>query len=433
MTERNWAGNHVYRASSLARPRTVPELQELVAGSRRVRALGSRHSFTGLADTEGVLVSVADLAPPRGGPAVVVDAGVRTATVPAGASYGVVAAELQRQGWALAALASLPHISVGGAVATGTHGSGDRTPSLAAAVAGVELVRADGELVRSARGDEGFDGLVVALGALGVLTRVTLDVEPSYPVRQDVYTGLPWSVVEERFDELTGAADSVSLFTRFDDRGVFQAWCKSRSTQALEDLYGAARAATTLHMLDGAPAESVTDQSGVPGPWLERLPHFRMEFTPSRGAELQSEYLVPRRHALEALAALRRLQPRLAPVLQNAEVRTVAADSLWLSGSYGEDVVGFHFTWELDEPAVYAVLPAVEEALLPLAGRPHWGKCFVATADDLAPLYPRWGDFRQLRDDLDPERVFGNVFLDTVLGDTSLGETSLGAGRGAAL
>ena len=417
MAERNWAGNHVYRASSIARPRTFEELQALVAGSPRVRALGSRHSFTGLGDTEGVLVSVADLAPPAGAGAVEVDAAARTATVPAGASYGVVAAELERQGWALASLASLPHISVGGAVATGTHGSGDRTPSLAAAVAGVELVTADGELLRSARGEDDFDGLVVALGALGVLTRVTLDVEPTYPVRQDVYTGVPWSVVGEHLDDLTGGADSVSLFTRFDERGVFQAWCKSRSPEAPADLLGAPRAATVVHMLDGAPTASVTDQTGVPGPWLDRLPHFRTEFTPSRGAELQSEYLVPRRDALEALTGLRRLQPVLAPVLQNAEIRTVAADPLWLSGSYDQDVVGFHFTWVLDEAAVYAVLPAVEDVLLPLAGRPHWGKCFVATAADLAPLYPRWGDFQRLRDELDPGRVFGNVFLHTVLGE----------------
>ena len=415
MTERNWAGNHVYRASGLARPGTVEELQEIVAGAAHVRALGSRHSFTGLADTAGVLVSVADLAIPADG-AVVVDAEARTATVPAGASYGVVTAELEQQGWALAALASLPHISVAGAVATGTHGSGDRTPSLAAAVAGVEMVTADGGLLRRARGEEDFDGLVVALGALGVLTRVTLDVEPTYPVRQDVYTGLPWSLVEDRFDELTAAADSVSLFTRFDDRGVLQAWCKSRSAEAPADLFGAPRSATTRHMLDGAPTESVTDQSGVPGPWLERLPHFRRELTPSRGAELQSEYLVPRRHAPAAIKALRGLQPSLAPIMQNAEIRTVAADALWLSSSFEQDVVGFHFTWVLDKAAVYAVLPAVEAALLPLGARPHWGKCFVATAEDLAPLYPRWNDFRRLRNDLDPERVFGNAFLDTVLG-----------------
>ena len=110
------------------------------------------------------------------------------------------------------------------------------------------------------------------------------------------------------------------------------------------------------------------------------------------------------------------MEPLLRPVLQNAELRTVARDPLWLSGSSEVDVVGFHFTWLLDEPAVYAVLPTIEAALLPLGARPHWGKCFVATAAELAPLYPRWEDFRALRERQDPGRKFGNAFLDTVLG-----------------
>lgn len=416
MVERNWAGNHTYGAQDVASPRSVTGLQELVAGAERVRALGSRHSFTGLADTDGVLVSVAGLADPSAPGAVEVDAAARTATVPGGASYGLVAAELERQGWALASLASLPHISVAGAVATGTHGSGDRTGSLSAAVAGLEMVGADGELLRLVRGDEGFDGSVVALGALGVVTRVTLDVEPTYPVRQDVFTGLPWSVLEADLDAITGAADSTSLFTRFDDTGIRQVWCKSRGSESPTDFFGAPRSTQVMHMLDGAPTESVTDQTGTPGPWLERLPHFRLEFTPSRGAELQSEYLVPRRHALEALGELRRLQPVFASVMQNAEIRTVASDPLWLSGSHDEDVVGFHFTWELDGPGVYAVLPAIEAAVLPLGGRPHWGKCFVAGPEELAPLYSRWDDFKALREQRDPQRKFGGAFLDRVLG-----------------
>jgi xylitol oxidase len=411
MVERNWAGNHTYRAQRFARPTSTEELQELVAGVQRVRPLGSRHSFTDLTDTDGVLVSLAELATE-----VSVDEGARTVTVGAGQDYAAVASAIEDRGWALANLASLPHISVGGAVATGTHGSGDRLGSLAAAVAAIELVGPDGELRTVARGDEGFDGSVVALGALGVVTTVTLDVEPTYLVRQDVYTDLPWHVVEADFEAVTGCADSVSLFTRLDDRGVLQVWCKNRSAEAPDTLLGSPRAAGPVHMLDGAPTESVTDQSGTPGPWLDRLAHFRREFTPSRGEELQSEYLVDRSVALDALAALRALEPRLHSVVQMVEIRTVAPDDLWLSGSYQRPTVGFHFTWVLDEPAVYAALPAIEEALLPLGARPHWGKCFVAAAPDLDPLYPRIGDFRQLRAETDPDGKFGNAFLDRVLG-----------------
>jgi xylitol oxidase len=411
MVERNWAGNHTYRAQRVVRPTSIEQVQELVADAPRVRALGSRHSFTDLADTDGVLVSLADL---PGDP--LVDETARTVTVGAGQDYGSVAAAVEGRGWALANLASLPHISVGGAVATGTHGSGDRARSLAAAVAAMELVGPDGRTRRVARGDGAFAGSVVALGALGVVTRLTLDLEPTYQVRQDVYTDMPWQVVESEFDAITGAADSVSLFTRLDDRGLLQVWCKSRSADAPDDLFGSPRATGPLHMLDGAPADAVTDQSGAPGPWLERLPHFRREFTPSRGEELQSEYLLDRSVALDALAALRALEPRLRSALQNVEIRTVAAEELWLSGSYGKATVGFHFTWVLDEQAVYAVLPAIEDALLPLGARPHWGKCFVAGADVLAPLYPRWDDFGALRADADPDRKFGNAFLDRVLG-----------------
>jgi xylitol oxidase len=413
MEERNWAGNHTYRAEALVRPAGLEQLQEVVARSEHVRALGSRHSFTAIADSHGVLVSLAAMADVG---SVEVDEETATATVAAGATYGAVASELERRGLALSALASLPHISVAGAVATGTHGSGDATGSLASAVAGIEYVGADGELRTVRREDADFDGSVVALGALGIVTRVTLDVEPTYAVRQDVYTDLSWQALDEHLDAVTSTAYSTSLFTRFDEAGIRQAWFKSRLDGPPAETFGAVAAAGPLHMLDDAPTESVTDQSGVPGPWLDRLPHFRREFTPSRGAELQSEYLVPRACAAAAISALRGLAGAMAPVLQVAEIRTVASDSLWLSSSYATDVVGFHFTWLLDEPTVYAVLPALEAALLPLGGRPHWGKCFVATAPDLAPLYPRWNDFRRLRDQRDPGRKFGNGFLDAVLG-----------------
>ncbi|NYG06394.1 xylitol oxidase [Phycicoccus badiiscoriae] len=411
MVEQNWAGNVTYRAQEIARPTSTAELQELVGSAERVRAVGSRHSFTELADTDGILVGLSGL-PEE----VTLDETARTVTVGAGQDYATVATAIEARGWALANLASLPHISVAGAAATGTHGSGDGLRSLAGAVAAIELVGSDGELRTVARGDEQFEGSVVALGALGIVTRLTLDVEPSYTMRQDVYTGLPWPVLEAEFDAITSSADSVSLFTRLDERGVLQVWRKSRSHESPADLHGAPRHPGPVHPLDGAPTEAVTDQSGEAGPWLDRLPHFRGGFTPSRGEELQSEYLVDRSVALDALAALRWLEPRIAPLLQTVEIRTVASDELWLSSSYRRATVGFHFTWHLDEPGVYAVLPAIEAALLPLGARPHWGKCFVAAAEDLAPSYPRWDDFRRLRATADPGGKFGNAFLDRVIG-----------------
>jgi xylitol oxidase len=411
MAEWNWAHSHRLAGTGLVRPASIEELAETVASATHVRALGSRHSFTDIADSRGLLVSLGGLPA-----AVEVDTEYRRATVSAGMPYGEVARALHDQGWALAALASLPQISVGGAVATGTHGSGDRTGSLAAAVAGLELVTPDGSLAQVSRGEPDFDGSVVALGALGVVTRLTLDLVPAYDLRQDIFLDLPWETVESDLDAVTSAAYSVSLVTDFEGDTIGQVWLKARSDAAPEPPRGARPAPGPVTMLRGAPQEPVTEQGGIAGPWLERLPHYRMEFTPSRGAELQSEYLVPRDHALEALAALRRLAPRFAPVLQGAEIRTVAADPLWLSSSYGADVVGVHFTWVRDEAAVYAVLPAIEDVLLPLGARPHWGKCFVATVADLGLLYPRLADFRTLRERADPTGKFANAWLERVVG-----------------
>ena len=408
----NWAGSYRYAAARVLRPGSVEEVREEVAGARRVRALGTRHSFTALPDTDGDLL-VLDRLPLE----IEVDEDEGTVSLAASARYGDLVAALDGTGWALANLASLPHISVAGAVATGTHGSGDGNRSLAAAVRAIDLVTADGELRTLRRGEPDFDGAVVGLGALGIVVRLVLDLEPAYDVRQTVFTGLGWDALAEHFDEISRSAYSVSLFTHWTDTAIEQAWLKSRADEPrTHELFGATPARETLHMLPGGPPEAVTRQGGVPGPWHARLPHFRMEFTPSRGEELQSEYLLPRGNAIRAFEELRRLAEAMAPVLQVCEIRTVAAEPLWLSGSFERDVVGLHFTWYREPEEVYALLPRLEAALMPLGARPHWGKCFVASAEDIAAAYPRLGDFRALRDRLDPDDTFGNDTLDRLLG-----------------
>jgi xylitol oxidase len=352
-------------------------------------------------------------------PDVVIDADAGTVTVGAGARYGDLAPLLHERGWALHNLASLPHISIAGAVATGTHGSGDANGTLAAAVSGLELVTATGELLRLRRGDPDFDGAVVSLGALGIVTRVTLDIQPTFDVRQDLYDDLEWTALLSHFDEVTGSAYSVSLFTDWLGDTIGTAWLKSRADAAAPParLLGAARQVVERHMLPDQPASNVTTQGGVVGPWSDRLAHFKLGFTPSNGDELQSEYLVPRRNAVAAIEAVRALGPRIAPLLLITELRTMAADSLWLSGAYGEGAVGIHFTWKPLGAEVTALLPTIEEALLPLGARPHWGKVFTATRTQLEPQYPRLADFRALRDRLDPERKFGNAYLERTIGD----------------
>ncbi len=411
----NWAGSHTYTPARFHRPRAVAELCEIVASADRVRAQGSRHSFSDLADTSGDLVSTLGL--PRD---IDVDESRQEVRVAGGVLYGELAPELHRRGWALAAMASLPHISVAGAVATGTHGSGNKVGSLSSAVASLEYVAPDGELRVVSRGDEDFEGHVVALGALGVVTHLTLDLQPTYEVRQDMFLRLPWDVVMNQLEEITGAAYSVSLFTDWVGETVSQVWLKSRLDEGTatfgRELLGATAATEAVHMLRGAPTGAVTSQLGKPGSWDRRLPHFRMEFTPSRGEELQSEYLLPRDEAVRAIERMRGLGDRLTHLLQVSEIRTVAADPLWLSGAYGTETVALHFTWVRDVPAVTEVLPAIERALLPLGARPHWGKLFTAGPEDLALAWPQLGRFQGLRRRIDPDGTFSNAFLDRHLG-----------------
>ncbi|WP_370057327.1 FAD-binding protein [Leifsonia sp. EB41] len=413
MGEKNWAGNHEYRAQRIARPTSVEELREVVAGATSVRALGSRHSFNDLADTDGVLVSTAGL------PADIrIDAEARTVTVGGGVRYGDLARELQTAGWALHNLASLPHISVAGAIATATHGSGDRNGNLSTAVAGLRILTGSGELVDFARGDAGFEGAAVSLGALGVVTEVVLDIRPTFDVRQRLFGGVPWEAVTSRFDEVTSAAYSVSLFTTWDEDAVSLAWLKEldgAATPIADDFSGAPALTEARHMIAAMDVRNTTEQLGVAGPWSERLAHFRFEFTPSNGEEIQSEYLVPRARAVEAIQAVRELAPLIAPLLQISEIRTVAADDLWLSSAYGTDVVGLHFTWFRDQAGVEAVLPVLEAALLPLGARPHWGKLYLDRDGVVPALYPRLDAFRALAESLDPEGRFRNPFLTRLL------------------
>ncbi|WP_052850553.1 FAD-binding protein [Streptomyces avicenniae] len=413
----NWAGNITFGAERVHRPASLDELRQTVAGARRVRALGTGHSFNRIADTDDDQVLVDGL--PR---RVEVDPAAGTVTVGAGLRYAEVAAALHEAGFALANLASLPHISVAGSVATGTHGSGDGQQGLASAVAALELVGPEGDLVRLARDTDPdrFPGAVVNLGALGVVTALTLDVEPAFDVAQWVWTGVPLDAVAADFDAVTGAAYSVSTFTDWGS-GLGTVVLKRRvdrdgAGHPGENWLGGTLARGQWHPIAGMPADFCTRQEGVPGPSHERLPHFRPEFTPSKGEELQSELFLPRAQAPAAFAALRGLGDALGPVLQVSEVRTIAADELWLSPAQGRDSIGVHFTWIRDPAAVTPVLAAVEERLLPLGARPHWGKLTTAAPEEIAARFPRLDDFRALARDLDPVGRFRNAYVDALLG-----------------
>ncbi len=412
---RNWSGHVEFAATSWIEPTTLSDLQSAVATTDRIRAVGTTHSFNDLADTDGMHVSVAGL--PQG---IVIDEARLTARVPAGLRYGEAARLLHEQGWALHNMASLGHISVAGTIATGTHGSGDRNPTLSAAVHGLDLVTATGDCLRVTRADDpvAFPGTVVSLGAIGVVTAVDLAIQPTFDVRQFVIDDISHAALLAGFDATFASAYSVSFFTCWAPDLVGQVWMKRRVDLDGEwtqpGILDGALADGKRHPLPGHDAVHCTEQGGLVGPWHERLPHFRLDFTPSSGDELQTEYLVPRDRAVELLQDLETLAPRIHPLLHVSEIRTMCADDLWLSGASGRDTVAIHFTWQR-RPEVLGILAELDAVFADRGGRPHWGKLYDATPASIRSRYPRFDDFADLVDRMDPTGKFRNRTLDALL------------------
>ena len=410
---KNWAGNLEYGTDRLYSAGSVEQVREFVKAQAHLKVLGTRHCFNNIADSSDQFLSVQGM-----DKEVALDRAARTVTVEAGIRYGQLCPHLDEQGFALHNLASLPHISIAGACSTGTHGSGVGNGNLSTAVSALEFVLASGEVVKLSRERDGetFRGAVVGLGALGVISKVTLDVQPRYKMRQFVYENLPFDQLKDHFEAIVSSAYSVSLFTDWQKRRVNEVWLKSRveegkSADEPEELFGAKRATKNLHPIAELSAENCTEQMGVPGPWYERLPHFRMGFTPSAGKELQSEYFVPRKHAVDAILAVERLHEQIGPHLMITEIRTIAADDLWMSPCYHRDNVAIHFTWKPEWPEVRALLPVIENELAPYQPRPHWGKLFTMSPAQLHSSYEKLPEFVELSRRHDPKGKFRNQFL----------------------
>lgn len=411
----NWAGNLSYSTDRLTEAASVQQIRSLVRSQDKVKVLGTRHCFNSIADSRDNLLSLKPMHE-----VVALDAVARTVTVDAGITYGQLGPHINAKGFALHNLASLPHISIAGACSTATHGSGEKNGNLPTAVSAIELITAAGDLVKLSRESDGdaFKGAVVGLGALGVITRITLDIQPTFTVRQYVYENLPLAQMKDHFDEIQSSGYSVSLFTDWQNQRINEVWIKSRIGDGREftappEFFGARLATRNLHPIAELSSENCTEQMGVAGPWYDRLPHFRMGFTPSAGKELQSEYCVPRRNAVDAILAVERLRDQVTPHLLISEIRTVAADDLWMSTCYRQPSVMIHFTWKQDWPAVSRLLPVIERELAPFQPRPHWGKLFTIRPTELRSRYEKLGDFIRLATKYDPKGKFRNDFLDT--------------------
>jgi len=409
----NWAGNYRYSTTNLHRVTSIDEVQSFVKENESLRVLGTRHCFNGIADSKRALLSLLPMEQ-----VVSLDSQARTVTVEAGVTYGRLSPYLHERGFALHNLASLPHISVAGGCATATHGSGVKNGNLATAVSALELVKANGDVLTLSRAKDGdtFLGAVVHLGALGAVTRITLDVHPTFTVRQYVYENLPLAQLTDHCESIMSSGYSVSLFTDWQNKRINEVWIKSRvepgeAPNAKPEFYGSRIAAKNLHPIAELSAENCTEQMGVPGPWFDRLPHFRMGFTPSSGKELQSEYFVPYKDAAEAILAIERLRDRIGPHLQISELRTIAADRLWMSPCYDRPSLAIHFTWKPEWDAVRELMPIVERELAPYKARPHWGKLFTIDPAQLQSRYERLADFKALVKEHDPHGKFRNEFL----------------------
>ncbi len=412
---KNWAGNLTYSTDHLDTAQSVEQIRDYVKRQANVKVLGTRHCFNNIADSTHSLLSLKSM-----DKVVELDTPASTVIVDAGITYGQLAPYLHAKGFALHNLASLPHISVAGACSTATHGSGEKNGNLATAVSALEFVTAAGDLVHLSRKNDPdtFPGAVVGLGALGVITRLTLNLQPTFQVRQYVYENLPLAEFKQHFDTIEASAYSVSLFTDWQKQRLNEVWIKSRIDDtkpfdATPTFFGATRASRNLHPIAELSPENCTEQMGVPGPWFERLPHFKMGFTPSAGKELQSEYFVPREHAVEAILAIERLRADITPVLLISEIRAIAADDLWLSPCYKQSCVTIHFTWKQDWPAVSKLLPVIEKELAPYHARPHWGKLFSISPAVLKSIYTKLSDFTGLALKYDPHGKFRNEFLNT--------------------
>ena len=410
----NWAGNLRYSTGNVHYPNTIGEVQDVIKKSQKLTALGSRHSFNTIADNTENQVSLSHF-----NRVVSLDKLAGTVTVESGMKYGELAPYLHENGFALHNLASLPHISIAGAVATATHGSGIKNGNLSTAVLGIEFINAAGELVNLTKKNDGdkFNGAVVALGAFGVVTKLTLELQPTFNMKQVVYRNLAMSELEKNFNEIMGSGYSVSLFTDWKNKNINEVWVKSKveneNDAARPELFGAKLAQQNLHPIETESAENCTDQMGVPGPWYERMPHFKMGFKPSAGKELQAEYFVPIEHAYEAMMIFEKLTEKITPHLFISEIRAIAADDFWMSPCHKKTCVALHTTWKQEVEAVMQLLPVLEEQLAPFEARPHWAKLFTMSPSVLRSRYEKLNDFKQLVSQYDPNGKFRNEFLAT--------------------
>lgn len=408
---KNWAGNLTFSAREFIEVNSISKLQQVVSSSQAVKVLATGHSFNAIGDTTETLISIKNLSN-----GIEIDSQNAQALISAGMAYADAARYLESNGWAFSNMASLGEVTIAGAISTGTHGSGSNNGVLSTSVVGLEIVLGSGELITIDQSNsEEFAGFVVSLGALGVFTKIKMRIIPSFSVKQFVYENIGIQVVAENFDTVFNSAYSVSYFSNWAKNSTGQIWMKflddSSSDNLSDNWLGANQAKAKQHPVKINNPDPCTDQLGISGKWLYRLPHFKLDSSPASGDEVQTEYLVDRKYVNEYIQDLRAIGDEIAPRVYATEIRTIKSDELWLSGAYQRETVGFHFTWKKSDTLV-DFLPRIEEILGKHHGRPHWAKLFSVRSDELSARYPKYSDFEALLKKYDPKQKFRNKFID---------------------
>ncbi|GGK72883.1 FAD-linked oxidoreductase [Sphaerisporangium melleum] len=421
---RNWAGNQSIIPAEVRTPAgaqdVVRAVRDAARRGTRVRMVGTGHSFTGVALTDGIMLRPDALTGVR-------EAGEGRVRVAAGTPLRVLNEELDRRGLALANMGDITDQTVAGAVQTGTHGTGRDVGGLADQITEIEMVLADGSLTTVSGGDL-FDAARVGLGALGIITAVTFTVEPAFLLHSD-RRPMSFRTVLDSLDEITGENEHLDFFwlphtdtclTKRNNRspgpaeppGAFRHWLDAvfLENTALRMLCAAGRRLP-------AAVPALNDMSAGALTASRHTDKAYKVFTSVRKVRfLEMEYAIPRERLRQALREIRDLvELNRWPITFPVEVRVTPASDAWLSTAYGRPTayVACHVYRPAPEPAYFA---AVEEVMTRLGGRPHWGKLHTRDAAYLSTVYPRFGDFLALRDRLDPGRLFANSYLDTVLG-----------------
>ena len=407
----NWAKNITFSSQNYIEIENLTQLQKVIESSNKLKVVGTSHSFSEIADTTGTLISLKNL-----DSEIEIDEKSQTVKVSAGTSYANLAKYLEKNGWALSNLASLGEISIAGAVMTGTHGSGSNNKVLSDSVVAIEMILSSGDkFVIDRKNFAQFSGFVVSFGALAVFTKLTLKIVRSFSVKQVVYENVPIQSVLENFNEIFDRPYSASYFSNWSPKNTGQIWMKFLDDDKYPELqskaYGGNLALSNQHPVKVNDPGNCTEQMGVAGKWLFRLPHFRLNSSPASGDEVQTEYLVDRDHVQGYINELTKIGEDIAARVYATEIRTISSDDLWLSGAYGRETVGFHFTWK-KSPEVKDFLPEIENILGKNNGRPHWGKLFSTPRAQLIDRYPMYEEFRQLIQKYDSGNKFRNKFIE---------------------